>query len=113
VRNKERYGRIRSMSKNALDFWISRDAATATDLPSFQSVNVSSLNMTSSNQLATFTLTLTQLEQSVFVNIKPKDSSVSYLLVLKFGKVPVVTSFSILYDSFKFLCRNKGTLSHR
>ncbi len=81
-------------------------------MPSFQYVNTSVLNMSSINQLITFTLNLAQLDQSVFVNIKPEDHSVSYLLVLKFGQVPVMTSSSAVYDSYVILCRNKGRLNN-
>ncbi len=70
-------------------------------------------NTTSKNQLATFTISLSQLEQSVFLNIKPEDYTVSYLLVLKFGQVPFVSSSSSVYDSFVLFCSNKGKLHVR
>jgi hypothetical protein len=101
-------GRSRSAKSSSLDFWISRDSATAPNMPAFQYVNVTNLNTTTSNQLSVFTLTLAKVDQSVFVNIKPEDLTVSYLLAIKFGQVPAVTSSSAIYDSFAFLCSNKG-----
>jgi hypothetical protein len=97
--------------KKSLDFWISRDSAAAADLPSFQYINANSLNFTLTNQLTTFTLTIARLDEAVFVNIKPEVNSISYLLVIKFGQVPVVNSSSAIYDSFVVLCSNKSYIS--
>jgi hypothetical protein len=102
--------RSRSLKSSSLDFWITRDSATASDMSVFQHVNVSSLNMTTNNQLSVFTLALAKTDQAVFVNIKPKDTTVSYLLAVKFGEVPVLTSTSAVYDSFAFLCTNRDLI---
>jgi hypothetical protein len=99
-----------SKSGSSIDFWIPRDAATAPNMPSFQHINASTLNLTSSNQLATFTIILANLDQSVFINIDTKDDTVSYLLLTKFSQVPIMNSSTQTYDSFTILCSNTNLI---
>jgi hypothetical protein len=100
----------RGSSKSSMEFWITRDSALATNMPSFQYINTSSFNTSSDNQLATFPVTLASLDQAVFVNVQPEDDTVSYLLATKFGKTPTVNSSSLIYDSFTILCSNTNLI---
>jgi hypothetical protein len=95
---------------STVEFWITRDSALATNMPSFQYINASSFNMSSGNQLATFTVTLADLNQAVFVNIQPEDDTVSYLLATKFGQTPVISNSTLTYDTFKILCSNTNLI---
>lgn len=70
----------------------------------FELVNITSLNLTGSNQLLTYSFELTSPNQSVTIELRPTDMTIGYLVVLKYGQVPVITSTSQVYDKFQVFC---------
>lgn len=83
-------------------FWISKSSPVSV---SFETVNTSNLTISSSNQLQYYLAKMTSANQSVTVEVKPSDtSSIGYLIALRYGKVPVISSAEQSFTLLKVYC---------
>lgn len=84
-------------------FWIGRNSDQ--DIPFEQVIIDSSTYNSSQNQLVPFKTNLSTPYQSIIIDIMPNNLlTVGYLIVLKYGKTPVISSINQLYDSFLIGC---------
>lgn len=91
--------------EQGIQFWIAKSSNE--DVP-FQELSLANMTQkaSSQNQLLCFSITLTSPNQSISIDIMPLNSSdtVGYLIALKYGQSPVISSSSQLYDSFLISC---------
>jgi hypothetical protein len=71
---------------------------------SFSLINTSNLTLNALNQIYTFGMNLSATASSIHFNLNPSSSELSYLMVLKYGKLPVVNTQTQIYDRFKIVC---------
>jgi hypothetical protein len=81
--------------------WISKTLNSSQT--QFNPVNSSSL-ANSSNQLLTFSATLLSPKIALNIDLRPKNLTSSYLLVIKFGDLPFINTSSSYYDLFQVFC---------
>ena len=75
--------------------------------PKFEKINFSNLTNSTSktiNQLLTLNVQLKTPHASVHIHLKPDDYKQSYLMVLKYEKLPLVNTQLQIYDSFEIFC---------
>jgi hypothetical protein len=95
---------VSNQNSNPIVLTIPR-SSSAPQTISFQQVNVSnSTALNALNQLTTFSLALNTSVASVHFNLKPSSTRVGFLMVLKYGKLPVLNTRSQTYDKFKIAC---------
>jgi hypothetical protein len=63
------------------------------------------------NQLMTFNFSLRNPRSSFHFHVKPSETDTSYLIVLKYGLVPVLNGTDQVFDSFKIACYNSDLKS--
>lgn len=77
----------------------------ALQIPTFEYVNKSNTTVLNAlNQLLTFGKDIKSANSSIHFNLKPDNLKISYLLVLKYGKVPQVNNLYQDYDYYKIAC---------
>ena len=90
-----------------IDLWISRDK-TSYNFESFNLINATNLDTINSslvkNGFILNGLKLTGSSQSIHVEIKPLNTSLIYLTLLKFGENPVFEDNNIKYDLLNVFC---------
>ena len=95
-----------SQIKSPIEFFIKRDS----NLPSYkyQYVNATQINfMTIGSEFLSNYFNITSLNSSVHIQLEPVSSNVAYLIVTKFGYLPVINSTYADYDSFEIMCPSK------
>jgi hypothetical protein len=75
---------------------------------SFKHVNATSINLLPASQFMPNSFRIIATNASIHINIKPEDSSIGYLVYLKFGYMPIVNLTYADYDDFKILCPNSS-----
>jgi hypothetical protein len=72
---------------------------------SFQYINISSFQLSSSFLKNAFYLTANNA--SLHIELKPVNFSIGYLLIMKLGYTPILNSTFSDFSSFKFFCPGK------
>lgn len=89
--------------QDGFEFLISFDNSAL----EFSAFNATNLTIGSLNQLQAFLLQLTSPYQAITILIQPtgnKTSETGYLMALKYGEAPVITSSSQKYDKIQIFC---------
>ena len=96
---------ISGMKSSPISIYIPRDQ----NLPeySFQSVNATQIQLEHGSFYLPCSFRLKALNSSIHIELKPIDSSLGYVVVLKFDQTPIVNSTYAYYDAFKILCPSK------
>jgi hypothetical protein len=90
---------------NPIDIVISRDPSLSQN--KYQYVNNSQIKLTTGSYFLLNGLTIKSTNASIYIELKPLNSSIGYLLVMKKGYSPIVNSTYSDYDSFKLMCPSK------
>jgi hypothetical protein len=72
---------------------------------SFQHINTTQMNLSLAYLQNAFNLTANNA--SIHIEIKPFDTKLGYLLVLKLGNIPFLNSSFVDFTSFKLFCPSK------
>lgn len=89
---------------NGFYFWIAQNQANEFDL-----VNTSNMTaLSSANQLQTFMATLTSPKKAFLIELKPLKNTTSYLICIKYGRLPVLNSSAKIYDKCQLYCPNRN-----
>jgi hypothetical protein len=75
---------------------------------SFKHVNATNINFLPASQFMLNSFRIIATNASIHINIKPEDTSIGYLVYLKFGYMPIVNITYADYDDFKILCPNSS-----
>ena len=94
-----------TQSKSPIDIIIQRDQNTLNY--TFEYINATSMAFLSGAYLLQNSFTLKMINASIHIELKPINSSIAYLIVIKFGYMPIVNSTSSDYSYFKILCPSK------
>ena len=82
-------------------FWIPRNLNST---PRFQSLNMTNSTLSSENQIQPFTMNLTSANQSIHINLMPSNQQIGYVMCLKYGQMPVISSKNQIFDSIQIFC---------
>jgi hypothetical protein len=92
-------------SLSPIDIFTQRDEHTQNH--SFEYINATSIGFIQGAYLLQNSFKIKSNNASIHIELKPIDMSISYLLVLKFGFMPIVNSTHADYSSFKLFCPSK------
>ncbi len=81
---------------------IPRDANITA--PDFEYINVSNITQNTYNQLLTYVVNLTSPNVSIHFQLKPLNESITYLMVIKYGMLPILNKEKQIYDNFRYAC---------
>ena len=70
----------------------------------FQYVNASQTNANFNTKYLQNSFSIKSMNSSIHLELKPVDTSKSYLIVLRLGSLPIINSTYAAYSSFKMLC---------
>jgi len=90
-------------TQRPIEMIIKRDPNIADH--SFQYINISSFQISSSFLTNAFYLTANSA--SLHIELKPLNATIGYLLVLKIGYTPILNSTFADFTSFKLFCPSK------
>ena len=83
------------------EFYIKKELEK---MPSFDLINHSNITFHSNNQLFLQKLSITGLNVSLHVQIRPEFGEIGYLAVLKYGDMPVLNKNSNKSDVWRLFC---------
>jgi len=92
-------------SKYPIDILIQRDQNTLNY--SFEYINATSIGFLSGSYFLQNSFSLKMTNASIHIELKPLNVSIAYLVVLKFGYMPIINSTSADYTSFRIFCPSK------
>ena len=92
-----------SQSSKPIDISIQRDPATLDYYP-FSYVNAISIGFLKNSYFLQNSFTLNMSNASLHIELKPLNSNIGYLLVLKLGYMPIVSATKADYSSFQLFC---------
>jgi len=92
-------------SLSPIEILIERDKNTLNY--SFEYVNATSIGFLSGAYFLQNSFTIKSSNSSIHIEIKPLNMELGYLLVLKYGYMPIVNSTNADYSSFKLFCPSK------
>ena len=90
-----------SQIKTPLELWIQRELNTSAVL-TFQYVNAT--NLTNLSYMLFNSFQIKSTNSSLQIHLKPLNSTLSYLILVKLGSLPSLNSTHADYDFMKFLC---------
>jgi hypothetical protein len=101
-----------SDTQQPFDIKISRDQSVSQN--QYQYVNISQIQFVSGSYLLLNAFKIMSKNSSIHIELKPLNTSIGYLFVMKMGYSPIVNSTYSDYDSFKLMCPSKAinSLSH-
>ena len=86
-------------STTPIDIIISRDLNQF----DYTYVNMCNINIAADSSYLKNSFTLKGKNSSIHIELKPKDTNISYVLVIKLGYMPIINSSSADYDLFKIM----------
>jgi len=92
-------------SKSPIKFILQRDQNSLNYI--FQYINATSIGFLPGAYFLQNSFTINMINASIFIELKPLNLSIAYLIVLKLGFMPIVNSTSADYTSFKIICPSK------
>jgi hypothetical protein len=92
-----------------IDIWIKLESSLAQN-GSFQFVNASNAIVSNSTHLLPNGFNVSSSNVSLFIQIKPVNPSLGYLIAVKLGATPYLNSTGGDYDFWRLLCPNSGNL---
>ena len=93
---------IQDQTSMPIEILIKRDK----NMPdySFQYVNVSQIDLTSSSSFLPNAFNLTLTNASLHIELKPLNWTIGYVLVMKLGYTPIINSSQADFTSFRIFC---------
>ena len=91
-----------SRSKSPIGILIQRDNQQI-QYP-FQYVNTSIINAMENSTYLPNSFTIKSMNASIHIELKPLNTNISYLIVLKMGALPIINSSYADYSSFEIFC---------
>jgi len=91
-----------SQSLSPIDIILPRDKSVIKY--SFQYVNATNLEFLDGSFYLQNNMNITTQNASVHIELKPLNESISYLIALKLGHLPIINTTYADYSSFKFIC---------
>ena len=94
-----------TQSLSPIDILIQRDQNTQNY--SFEYINATSIGFLSNTFLLQNSFKIKSINASIHIEIKPLNLSLGYLLLMKYGFMPILNSTHADYSSFKLFCPSK------
>ena len=91
-----------SQSLTPIDILLPRDESVSKN--SFQYVNATNLDFLDGSFYLQNNMNITTQNASIHIELKPLNESISYLIVLKLGHLPIINTTYADFTSFKFIC---------
>jgi hypothetical protein len=91
-----------SQSSSPIDIIMPRDKSVSKY--SFQYVNSTNLDFLDGSFYLQNNMNITTQNSSIHIELRPLNESVSYLIVLKLGHLPIINTTYADFTSFKFFC---------
>jgi hypothetical protein len=91
-----------SQSSSPIDIRMPRDKSVSKY--SFQYVNATNLDFLDGSFYLQNNMNITTQNASLHIELKPLNESISYLIALKLGHLPIINTTYADYTSFKFIC---------
>jgi hypothetical protein len=89
-------------SLTPIDIILPRDESVSKN--SFQYVNATNLDFLDGSFYLQNNMNITTQNASIHIELKPLNESISYLIVLKLGHLPIINTTYSDFTSFKFIC---------
>ena len=100
-----------SNSRTPIEFWIPREKYVESTKP-FQFVHALNITLSPYSKFIPFGFTINKVvNASLHIQIKPNDTNLGYLALLKFNATPFLNSSYKDYDSFRIFCPNQSKSS--
>jgi hypothetical protein len=94
-----------SESLSPIDIILPRDKSVSKY--SFQYVNATNFKFLGGSFYLENNMNITTQNASIHIELKPLNETLSYLIVLKLGHLPIINSTHADYTSFKLICSSK------
>jgi hypothetical protein len=91
-----------SQSSSPIDIIMPRDKSVSKY--SFQYVNATNLDFLDGSFYLQNNMNITTQNASIHIELRPLNESVSYLIVLKLGHLPIINTTYADFTSFKYFC---------
>ena len=91
-----------SQSSSPIDIRMPRDKSVSKY--SFQYVNATNLDFLDGSFYLQNNMNITTQNASLHIELKPLNESISYLIAVKLGQLPIINTTYADYSSFKFIC---------
>ena len=92
-------------SKSSIEMIIPRDKRVSN--LKFQYVNTTNFSFISGSFYLQNNFNITTTNASFHIELKPLDMSLGYIVVIKFGYIPIINSTYADYSTFKLMCPSK------
>ena len=94
-----------SQSSTPIDIILPRDESVSKN--SFQYVNAKNLDFLDGSFYLPNNMNITTQNASIHIELRPVNESISYLIALKLGHLPIINTTYADYATFKFMCSSK------
>ena len=91
-----------SQSSSPIDIRMPRDKSVSKY--SFQYVNATNLDFLDGSFYLQNNINITTQNASLHIELKPLNESISYLIALKLGHLPIINTTYADFTTFKFIC---------
>ena len=95
-----------------IELHIPRDSNLLNNVYLYVNVSPASLNVSAGSQFLPNALFIYAVNASLHIQIKPNNSNIGYLALVKFGSTPILNATAAIYDYWKFLCPNSADYQH-
>jgi len=95
-----------SNTQNPIDIVIKRDP----NLPEFSFQYVKATQIQLSSFLLSNAFNITATNASIHIELMPSNLTIGYLLVIKFGYMPIINSTYADFSSFKIFCPSNSLI---
>ena len=99
---------IITKTNSPIDIFIQRDSNQPEFL--FYYINTSNINLLPTQFYLTNAFNVTSTNSSIHIELKPLNSSIGYVIVMKLGSIPLINSSYADYTSFKIFCPSKNLI---
>ena len=94
-----------TQSSSPIDIILPRDKSVSKY--SFQYVNATNLEFLDGSFYLQNNMNITTQNASIHIELRPVNESISYLIALKLGHLPIINTTYADYTTFKFMCPSK------
>jgi hypothetical protein len=97
-------------SNELIDIWIPRDLNTPTPVPQYVNISIP-VNNRLAGQLFPLGFNVSASNSSIHLEFAPENTSVGYLILLKFNMTPRINLTFSDYDSWRMFCPTTGLIN--
>jgi hypothetical protein len=97
-------------SSQLIDIWIPRDLNAPTPVPQYVNISIP-VNNRLAGQLFPLGFNVSASNSSIHLEFAPENTSVGYLILLKFNMTPRINLTFSDYDSWKMFCPTTGLIN--